>query len=136
MHVCEICGYENPFLNDLKDHIISVHKSKEATKLFCDKCDFSTPTRRTLLQHIRRKHDPEKQKKCPHCDYKTAVNTMLQIHIDRYHTDVGGEAIHVCDVCSSTFIFENSMKYHKFHKCEKFLGDKSHPRSIFKKKKA
>ena len=138
MHICKICSKEYPYLSVLKNHIISAHKPKEARKLFCDKCDFSTPVKNTLLHHKRRKHNPEKQIQCPHCDYKNSVKASLQIHIDRYHKDVGGEAMHVCDVCFAIFIFENSMKHHKRHhhkikNCSKFIGDKSHHGSVFKK---
>ena len=135
-HVCEICGHESRDSTALKEHVAVKHKSEEATKLFCDKCDFSTITRKNLLKHIRRKHNSESLEKCQNCEFETPDINNLQIHIDRYHQDIGDEKKYICDICSTAFIYESSLKYHRYHKCSKFVGDVSHPRSFKKRKKS
>ena len=133
-HVCDICGHELESNARLKEHIDAKHKSEEVAKLLCDKCDFSTVTKKYLTTHMLRKHSSKKFRKCPYCEYKTPDISRFQVHIDRYHQDVGGEKKHICDICNSAFIYERSLKYHKFHKCTKFLGNTSHPRSFVKRK--
>ena len=70
------------------------------------------------------KHKPERHKQCPFCDFKSPNIQKIQIHIDRYHQKEGGEKKHLCDICSTTFIYQTSLSYHKYFKCTKFIGER------------
>ena len=54
----------------LQKHDREVHPN-ESQELVCHVCGFSTMRKRLMSVHFARKHDPEKQKKCPHCDFQT-----------------------------------------------------------------
>ena len=88
----------------LQKHDREVHPN-ESQELVCHVCGFSTMRKRLMSVHFARKHDPEKQKKCPHCDFQTARTSGLDIHIDGYHAELYAKHFE-CYHCSRGFIFQ------------------------------
>ena len=58
-HVCYICGAEYIASQNLKEHMLVKHNSKDATSIVCEICGFSTISRQKLSLHISRTHKPE-----------------------------------------------------------------------------
>ena len=71
-----------------------------------------------MRSHRHEKHMIGKQICCPICDHKLLHWTNLKIHLDAKHPDFG-EKKFSCDHCDKTFMFENSLKFHKIHVQEK-----------------
>ena len=61
----------------------------------CPQCDYSTPVKQYITQHIRR-HTGEKPFKCPLCNYRAAQKQSVTYHMRR-HT---GEKPFKCPHCT------------------------------------
>jgi len=90
--------------------MVTIHKVECSKEFVCEVCGFSTFSKYFLDAH-RRKHDAEKNYKCPHCDYQTQKRHSLHVHIDSKHPDHDQKKI-FCSHCSMSFIFEGSLKKH------------------------
>jgi hypothetical protein len=109
-NVCNICGLALCNKRSLNHHMITIHKFECLEEFVCEVCGFSTFSKYSLDGH-RRKHDTEKNLKCPHCDYQTQKRNSLHVHIDSKHPDHDQKKI-FCSHCSMSFIFEDSLKKH------------------------
>ena len=93
------------------------HNTGQEPVLICDKCDFTAPHKILLQNHIRHKHDIDKQRQCPCCDFKTAHSQKLCIHIDNHHPEYD-EKKFPCEKCGKSFIYESSLKQHVNLRCK------------------
>ena len=116
-HTCQICGNHYDRNEQLKEHILLRHNFKEATKLFCDKCDYSTISKIILRRHIHSIHSKEKHKKCQYCEYTSPLNTKLHIHIDVNHPEKE-EKNFLCEKCDKSFIYKATFTNHTKYKCK------------------
>ena len=109
-NICNICGLTLSNNSSMNDHMISIHKIKGSQNFVCETCGFSTFSN-TILRKHKRKHDDQKNLKCPHCDYKTYDKSRFHVHIDSKHPDQYDKKL-FCSHCSRKFIFEDSLKKH------------------------
>ena len=93
------------------------HNSEGATKLFCEKCGFTTLSTRKLQVHMNFKHNKENHKKCPYCDFSSPQSQKLYIHIDVNHPEQEDKNF-LCEKCNKTFIYEASFTDHSKYKCK------------------
>ena len=66
----------------------------------CPQCDYSTPVKQYITQHIRR-HTGEKPFKCNLCDYRAAQKQSVTYHMRRHTGEKPFKCTH-CDYCSSS----------------------------------
>ena len=66
-----------------------------------------------LYIHKRNTHDIERMKTCDKCGKAFPHNTKLEIHIDRVHPESGPKNFS-CELCDKSFIYERSLKQHKY----------------------
>ena len=60
-------------------------KQNHENELFhCEQCEYSSPRKDILRQHIRSKH-MEKNVKCDQCDFVTDRNSALKKHVNAMH---------------------------------------------------
>lgn len=114
-HMCHICG-KHLSLPSLKEHMLLKHSFKDATKLVCEKCGFSTISKQKLKDHIRQKHEIEKHKKCPYCNWRTPQSQKIPVHIDHHHPETG-EKKFFCNKCDKGFIHKASHTNHTKFRC-------------------
>ena len=120
--LCSIC---NKSYNDLPKHMKQFH-----TEIFkCKKCDYETPRKQFLKNHIESDHEvfkpsynkngeicfkPFKKKNdaiCPICEYHSRDLKNVHVHIDSKHPEHDKKTF-VCNHCPRSFIFEASLKKH------------------------
>ena len=109
--ICEHCAksFTNPAA--LSKHIRNMHSTET---YICESCGFSTNSKSKLYNHNRSAHLTDKMETCPHCGKQFPHSTKLEVHIDRVHSDSGPKN-YMCDKCDKTFIYERSLKNHKYH---------------------
>ena len=107
IHICYICGNHYKEMYRLQQHILSKHNSEGATKLFCEKCGYSTVSKMKLREHIYRRRNTENHKKCQFCEYTSPCNLKLHIHIDNNHPEKEVKNF-LCEKCNRSFIYEAS----------------------------
>ena len=117
IYICQICGNHYDRNEQLKEHILLKHNFEEATKLFCEKCDYSTISKIILRKHIHCIHNKEKHKKCQYCEYTSPLNTKLHIHIDVNHPEKE-EKNFLCEKCDKSFIYKATFTDHTKYKCK------------------
>ena len=117
IHICDICGNHYTEMYRLQKHIPSKDISEGATKLFCEKCGYSTVSKIILRKHMYQKHNMEKHKKCQFCEYTSPYNLKLHIHIDNNHPEKE-EKNFLCEKCNRSFIYEASYTNHIKYKCK------------------
>lgn len=108
---CSECGKVYAKKEDMKIHILSVHKNERPFK--CEKCDKSFSANKTLGDHQRQAHD---RQICKYCDRSLQNVLYLRRHMVFDH-DVKEGAI-FCDKCPKKVFFSDIMfKSHlkKFH---------------------
>ena len=66
----------------------------------CPQCDYATPVKQYITQHIRR-HTGEKPFKCNLCDYRAAQKQSVTYHMRRHTGEKPFKCTH-CDYCSSS----------------------------------
>ncbi|KAA0195353.1 hypothetical protein HAZT_HAZT006547 [Hyalella azteca] len=66
----------------------------------CPQCDYSTPVKQYITQHIRR-HTGEKPFKCNLCDYRAAQKQSVTYHMRRHTGEKPFKCPH-CTYCSSS----------------------------------
>ena len=112
-YICSICSsIGDPKVLD--KHISEAH-AESAELLLCPKCGFSTYVEKILKKHHRAKHTSKGQSKtCEHCGKIFKSNQKLHTHIDRIHPETGQQKF-MCQHCDKTFIYESSLKEHRFH---------------------
>merc|ERR1712062_373637 len=109
--VCEHCAKSFTNRPALARHIKDMHNTDNM--YVCETCGFSTNSKNKLYNHNRNTHLTDKMKTCPHCGKQFPHSTKLEVHIDRIHSDSGPKN-YACDKCEKTFIYERSLKEHKY----------------------
>ena len=109
--VCEHCAKRFTNRPALARHIKDMHNTDNM--YVCETCGFSTNSKNKLYNHNRNTHLTDKMKTCPHCGKQFPHSTKLEVHIDRIHSDSGPKN-YACDKCEKTFIYERSLKEHKY----------------------
>ena len=89
----------------------------------CEQCEYSSPRKDRLRQHIRSKHK-EKNIKCDQCDFVTDTNPALKKHVN---------AIHVIKVCNECDFETKSIRKMKRHKDTQHQPDDYFEKSAFNK---
>ena len=126
---CTICKKKYGKEMSLKRHIEEIHEGKlpkpseKFINLTCEYCWIDLPSYNEKLKHNEEKHLSKDSKKiggkmgkmkhCPHCDHITQKWGNLNRHIDAKHPE-HGEKRHACDKCLESFIFNDSLSFHKF----------------------
>jgi len=125
---CNVCKVGLNTKLSLKRHQ-RVHIKNRIKHLKCDKCDFATDLRHSMIGHLKR-HD-RKIKRCdkcdknllrnvPHecslvckfCDKKfTRRNTVVH-HIKKFHTHEIGRSFYDCDICGLKFFRKKFLVNH------------------------
>ena len=130
---CCACDKKFTFPDGIRSHMrhielvhdVHIKRQQNSETHICDQCGFPAKSSRSLILHVRQKHNSENlsesdglpktnKKKCPHCDYE-AKN--LNLHIDRKHPE-HGEKNFLCDKCDESFIFKSSFAYHVKFSCK------------------
>ena len=138
-HVCDTCRNNFTSLWRLKEHILLKHNSEGATKLFCEKCGFSTISKVNLRRHMDARHNKEKHKKCPYCEFSSLHNQKVHVHIDINHPEKEDNNF-LCNKCDRAFTYKASFSDHSKYKCihsDYYLNDrkKQAKKHIMKKRK-
>ena len=107
--ICDICGYSTKWPCKLRIHKESVHGEGGTLKV-CELCGFSTNSARKYKYH-QATHNKKHQ--CPYCEKSFVTKAKLEIHIDRMHPSSAPPNF-TCEYCPAVFIYENSLKMHKF----------------------
>ena len=82
----------------------------------CNICEYETPRKYFLKQHIESDHEvfkPLKKKDyiCPICEYHSPDLNRIHVHIDSNHPEHDKKTF-LCNHCPRSFIFEASLKKH------------------------
>ncbi|KAF2353396.1 BTB/POZ domain [Trinorchestia longiramus] len=81
--------------------VINSHKSPILKQQWqCPQCEYSTPVKQYITQHIRR-HTGEKPFKCNLCDYRAAQKQSVTYHMRRHTGEKPFKCPH-CTYCSSS----------------------------------
>ena len=110
-YICELCGFETKTKPGLSKHMARIHI--EAPLQICSTCGWSTTSLPKFKHHERVAHKKGKYP-CGYCDKDFNNNVQLEIHIDRKHSD-SAEKNFSCDHCHKSFIYERSLKHHRFN---------------------
>ena len=95
---CWYCGYTTNERDDLKRHIILIHKDK---KLFsCSLCQYKTNRKNALTNHML-VHTGKKPFKCEKCDFAASQKGNLKRHIILKHSDVKSFKCQHCNYAAS-----------------------------------
>ena len=100
---CDECGYMGTEAG-YKQHQLK-HKGQVYT---CDQCDYRTPVRYRLNEHIKNLHTKE-YNYCDKCVFKTVRNSVLKKHVETEHNGV----LSRCDMCELSFKIPTRLEDHK-----------------------
>ena len=117
IHICDTCGNHYKTMEQLRNHVLLKHDYEGKTKLFCEKCGYSTISKIVLRSHMDHKHNIEKHKKCPYCDYTSPLNNKVHAHIDNNHPEKE-EKNFLCEKCNKSFIYKATFSDHSKYKCK------------------
>ena len=112
--ICDTCGYSCKWPARLKRHKETVH-GEGGTMKVCELCGFSTVSSVKYRYH---QSTHNKKHQCPYCEKSFVTNAKAEIHIDRMHPSTAPPNF-TCEYCPSVFIYENSLKMHKFSCAER-----------------
>ena len=126
---CCACDKKFTFPDGIRSHMrhielvhdVHIKRQQNSETHICDQCGYSAKSSRSLILHVRQKHNSENipkrnKKKCPHCDYEGRED-YLNLHIDKKHPE-HGEKNFLCDKCDKSFIFQSSFEYHAKNSCK------------------
>ena len=85
---CEICGASFKRHDQLKGHVLKVHKETEfydGRDFKCSICDRAFISEDGLRRHIKTVHEGKKPHKCSTCDQSFALKYQLKKHADLVH---------------------------------------------------
>ena len=81
--ICEICNTDFLLKEDLRSHVMSVHKKE--TQCECSKCGKKFSKNYNLARHISNVHEEKKQFQCEKCKAGFAEKRRLNEHIASIH---------------------------------------------------
>jgi len=90
---CNWCTYQG-IREQLKQHVIEVHKSTKAT---CKFCDYSSSVKVHMRQHVNSIHDRVLGESCDQCDYRCSRKGLLKEHKEYAHEK---DKHHQCPICT------------------------------------
>ena len=93
---CKTCGRVFTRAINLKKHVKLIHGPKLRVNHDCMRCDFSAPSWRRLVTHIRVQHSDLKQ--CDQCELAFRRVTALRVH-QRHHRRPTKRRQYVCVFC-------------------------------------
>ena len=112
--ICKICNKEFLKWSLLKKHKLKMHEEEILVEILpCELCKFESKSKEVLKVHRLQNHQDGKHLCCPYCDFKRMSMDKLKYHIDKKHPQ-HGEKKRQCDVCQKLFIFQGSVKLHKY----------------------
>ena len=121
--ICKICNKDFSKWGLLKKHKLIMHNENTAVdNLRCDLCNFELKSKEALKVHQLQNHQKGVHLCCPYCEFKRVKMDKLKYHIDKKHPEHGKKK-RQCDVCKETFIFQGSVKVHKYLK---HINEKRH----------
>lgn len=103
---CEICGEKFHFVTRLVAHLRITHGILRPFK--CRDCEKTYPHQFLLNAHVKKLHTP-KTVACDDCGFMGVSLGDVERHKKRNHNVV---AKFVCEICSETFVDENSLVTH------------------------
>ena len=113
---CSQCDFNSPLRRSFTWHMKIAHggvtgkKSKKALKsLTCEVCEYSTPWKSKLLDHILEVHQKIKDQVCKLCDYATSRKSHLTLHVRSVHLK---EKPFQCTTCGFTAAQPATLKAH------------------------
>ena len=111
---CDQCGFFCDRPSRLKDHKYVVH---EGMSFKCELCDASYRSRKILVRHVRKKHEPLLQ--CDKCDFSGNGNVALKKHNIRDHQVTKEKRkrrnkMHPCNECNFVCDRPYKLKDHMF----------------------
>ena len=88
-HICDICSNEFRSSIYLRNHKRTIHNitDEKYNNRFCQICPECGKSVDSLKQHMQLIHSPHKLQ-CPHCEYQTPYKNNLKNHIENKHTGV------------------------------------------------
>ena len=121
-HRCYVCGYElaDSEKDKLIEHMEVNHKShllKTESSNQCDKCNFSSLTRKKLKVHKRIMHPDtanQPRHKCSLCEYQTNIKHSFVRHMEKH---IG--TVYLCNHChyqfkDKSFLIKHIKHQHKY----------------------
>ena len=123
-HKCNLCHKSYGDITKLSRHIEIIHE--RIKKLICDQCNYKCGYKRSLVNHIKNKHqsnnieDPEnksnkmnkneqKAYSCDICSKSYTTKFMLKKHKWGVHED---RKAHKCEICSNAYTTTSGLDYH------------------------
>jgi general transcription factor IIIA len=104
---CTQCDYSSSWSGNLIKHVKNVHNKVHV----CPKCNFSSPSKLSLSEHLSSDHAGELDHKCPHCEFSAFTKTHLKIHNKAVHLNIGNYKCTQCDYASSrSSVLKNHVK--------------------------
>ena len=104
---CPTCGKEFEKKDELERHVLSNHSEKT---FHCDKCPSSFGSRIGLVNHIKCKHEEQKEVQCDKCERTFSNELRLRVHYRLQHTMT---KTFVCDFCGKSFKAKAAMEEHR-----------------------
>ena len=108
---CKVCKVFLPRRGDVHEHMKTAHPEVNQLSI-CHICGFETQVPGELKDHLL-KHNPPKRIPCDYCEKTFPKGCKLKFHIDRMHPE-SGEKNYTCEHCGDQFIYEASVKQHRF----------------------
>ena len=109
---CEICGASFKRHDQLKGHVLKVHKETEfydGRDFKCSICDRAFTSEDGLRRHIKTVHEGKKPHKCLICPMSFATKYRVEIHTKTIHET---DNPYKCTLCKSSYKAEMNLKRH------------------------
>ncbi|XP_021186407.3 gastrula zinc finger protein XlCGF57.1 [Helicoverpa armigera] len=107
---CNECRKKFRFQKSFKKHCLLEH-SKLPNSVACDQCDVKCPTKRVLIEHIKKVHDRDIYE-CPHCKRQFVRRSHVFRHMAQSGCDGHGGASFMCEICESKFSRKDNLMAH------------------------
>ena len=117
---CHLCGKQFSRSPNMRKHVKFIH-NPENIFLQCEKCEYKTPIRDSMMKHVMNVHSIAKLVPCHICGKKVKQST-LRDHVKRKHEEQKKVRCEVCgsEVLNSQALWQHMRKVHqeRQHLCE------------------